>query len=53
MKFRLREDLGRKAYAAQQWLAADNSQLGFPELGSVLASGLCGMALAVSVVCCS
>jgi hypothetical protein len=34
-------------------LAADNRQLAVPELGSILASGLCGMALTVSAVCCS
>jgi hypothetical protein len=39
--------------AAQQGLAADNRQLGVPGFGSVLASGLCGMALTVSAVCCS
>ena len=35
---------------AQQGLAADNRQLGVPEFGSILAPGLCGMALAVSAV---
>ncbi len=39
--------------AAQQGLAADNRQLGVPEFSSILASGLCGIALTVSAVCCS
>jgi hypothetical protein len=33
--------------------AAANRQLGATEFGSLLASGLCGMALTVSAVCCS
>jgi hypothetical protein len=40
-------------HAAQQGLAADNRQLGVPELSSICASGFCGMALAVSAVYCS
>jgi len=34
-------------------LAAANRQLGVPGFGRILASGLCGMALTVSAVCCS
>ena len=39
--------------AAQQGLAADNKQLGVPEFGNILATGLCGIALTVGAVCCS
>jgi len=48
-----REDLEAETHAAQQRLAADNRQLGVPEFGSILASGLCDVALTVSAVCCS
>ena len=38
--------------AAHQGLVADKSQLGDSEISNILASGLCGMALTVSAVCC-
>ena len=43
----------RRRRAAQQGLATDNRQLGVPESGSILASGLCDIALTVSAVCCN
>jgi hypothetical protein len=41
------------AVQIRQVLAADIRQLGISDFGSILASGLCGMALTVSGICCS
>ncbi len=41
------------ALAAQHGLAVDGRQLGVPEFGSMLGSGLCDIALTVSAVGCS